>query len=82
MIVNDNAGSLTPNGVLSFIASRLAPTEILDLLWLLILIWLLIFRPFGRPSVGVHQGLGAQRRAAKPHTSRGGAAKQTGGDAP
>jgi hypothetical protein len=23
----------------------------------LILIWLLIFRPFGRPSVGVHQGV-------------------------
>jgi len=27
MDVNDNAGSLTPRGVLSSIASRLAPTE-------------------------------------------------------
>ncbi len=50
------------------------------LIWLLL--WLLIFCPFGRPSGGVHQGGGAQRRAAKPHTSRGGAAKQTVGDAP
>jgi hypothetical protein len=50
----------------------------LILLWL----WLLIFCPIGRPSVGVHPGVGAQRRAAQPHTSRGGAAKQTVGDAP
>ena len=52
--------------------------------WLLIWLWLwlLIFCPFGRPSGGVHQGVGAQRRAAQPHTSRGGAAKQTVGDAP
>ncbi|AWY38445.1 hypothetical protein DKY63_00400 [Pseudomonas putida] len=28
MVVNDNVGSLTPRGVLSFIASRLAPTGI------------------------------------------------------
>ncbi|POF40860.1 hypothetical protein B0D71_16600 [Pseudomonas laurylsulfativorans] len=27
MDVNDNAGNLTPRGVLGFIASRLAPTE-------------------------------------------------------
>jgi hypothetical protein len=27
MVVNDNAGYLTPRGVLSFIASMLAPTE-------------------------------------------------------
>jgi hypothetical protein len=27
MDVNDNAGSLTPSGVLESIASRLAPTE-------------------------------------------------------
>ncbi|OXR35107.1 hypothetical protein PSUM_04235 [Pseudomonas umsongensis] len=26
-VVNDNAGSLTPRGVLGFIASMLAPTE-------------------------------------------------------
>ncbi|EJM74195.1 hypothetical protein PMI31_02803, partial [Pseudomonas sp. GM55] len=26
MVVNDDAGSLTPHGVLSFIASKLAPT--------------------------------------------------------
>jgi hypothetical protein len=26
MVVNDNAGNLTPRGVLQFIASRLAPT--------------------------------------------------------
>ena len=27
MVVNDNAGNLTPRGVLQLIASRLAPTE-------------------------------------------------------
>jgi hypothetical protein len=27
MVVNDNAGDLTPSGVLRFIASKLAPTE-------------------------------------------------------
>ena len=27
MIVNDNAGNLTPRGVLGFIASMLAPTK-------------------------------------------------------
>ncbi|EJM72085.1 hypothetical protein PMI31_03830 [Pseudomonas sp. GM55] len=27
MLVNDNAGSLTPRGVLRFFASMLAPTE-------------------------------------------------------
>jgi hypothetical protein len=27
MVVNDNAGSLTPRGVLRFIASKLAPTK-------------------------------------------------------
>ena len=27
MVVNDDAGSLTPRGVLPFIASKLAPTE-------------------------------------------------------
>ncbi|AWY39714.1 hypothetical protein DKY63_07295 [Pseudomonas putida] len=27
MVVNDNAGCLTPRGVLRFIASRLAPTK-------------------------------------------------------
>ncbi|OPK10583.1 hypothetical protein BZ163_09345 [Pseudomonas sp. VI4.1] len=27
MVVNDNAGSLTPRGVLRFIASKLAPTQ-------------------------------------------------------
>ena len=27
MVVNDNAGNLTPSGVLQLIASRLAPTE-------------------------------------------------------
>jgi len=27
MVVNDNAGNLTPSGVLEFIASRLAPTQ-------------------------------------------------------
>ncbi|WP_218191700.1 MULTISPECIES: hypothetical protein, partial [unclassified Pseudomonas] len=52
------------------------------LIWLLLWLLILIFCPFGRPSGGVHQGVGAQRRAAKPHTSRGGAAKQTVGDAP
>ena len=31
------------------------------LIWFLIWLWLLIFSPFGRPSVGVHQGV---RRAA------------------
>jgi hypothetical protein len=33
MVVNDNAASLTPRGVLRFIASRLAPTR--DLRWVL-----------------------------------------------
>ena len=28
MVVNDDAGSLTPSGVPEFIASRLAPTEV------------------------------------------------------
>ncbi|EPA94741.1 hypothetical protein PG5_47460 [Pseudomonas sp. G5(2012)] len=28
MVVNDNAGNLTPNGVLEFIASMLAPTGV------------------------------------------------------
>jgi len=28
MVANDNAGSLTPSGVLRFIASRLAPTGV------------------------------------------------------
>jgi 2-dehydro-3-deoxygluconokinase len=27
MVVNDNAGRLTPRGALAFIASKLAPTE-------------------------------------------------------
>jgi hypothetical protein len=27
MVVNDNAGNLTPRGVLGFIASMLAPTQ-------------------------------------------------------
>ena len=27
MVANDNAGNLTPRGVLEFIASRLAPTK-------------------------------------------------------
>ena len=36
------------------------------LIWFVILLWLwlLIFCPIGRPSVGVHQGGGAKRRAA------------------
>ena len=38
--------------------------------------------PFGRLSAGVHPGIGAQRRAAKPHTLHVGAAKQTGGQCP
>ncbi|AWY40191.1 hypothetical protein DKY63_09910 [Pseudomonas putida] len=53
MFVNDNAGSLTPRGVLASIASRLAPTGDRDLLWLLILI---LICPVGRPSGGVHPG--------------------------
>jgi len=28
MVVNDNAGSLTPRGALRFLASRLAPTVV------------------------------------------------------
>ncbi|AWY38933.1 hypothetical protein DKY63_03000 [Pseudomonas putida] len=56
MVVNDNAGRLTPRVVLSSIASRLAPTGDRDLLllWLLILI---LTCPVGRPSGGVHPGV-------------------------
>ncbi len=62
MVVNDNAGSLTPRGVLSSIASRLAPTRAQrnqagrSAASLLILTC-----PVGRPSGGVHPG---GRRAA------------------
>jgi len=38
--------------------------------------------PIGRLSGGVHPGIGAQRRGAKPHTLHVGAAKQTGGQCP
>ncbi|OMQ30641.1 hypothetical protein BKX96_28045 [Pseudomonas putida] len=63
MIVNDDAGNLTPRGALRFFASRLAPTGIslaralalalaLALLWLLLLIYLPHFQ---RPNAGVAQ---------------------------
>jgi len=54
MVVNENAGNLTPIGVLEFIASMLAPTEGMRMASgqagrsaasLLIVIWLLIFLP-------------------------------------
>jgi hypothetical protein len=59
MIVNDDAGNLTPRGAVRFFASRLAPTGIslalalaLALLWLLLLIYLPHFQ---RPNAGVAQ---------------------------